>query len=388
MAQSRAALTSADGAYGRKKQAKIPKCELTDKRSAYGRKKPVNIRKTKGLRVLFTMVGGVVGAGFVSGRELLQFFGCYRISAVYYAGLLFFLCFVLFVRLGKNFGGFEGVLKGVFGRISPFVKIVILFGSFVSSVGMLSASNALIPAAKPFISLAFLVFSCFVSEKGVGGIGTVNLIIMPALLVSVFSLVLSKGALSSPEPPAVGFSSLISVFLYVSMNTFLSMPVLCDLGAEMKTHSSFLCLLSAFIIAFSIGFILSAVCSDKNSYACDLPLSYVLDGAKIFSLLAAGGMLTTLISSFYPLYSLSGRRWGVAGKISLAALTEVCSFAGFKSIVATVYPALGIFGIAVTAVSAIAYLGSTSFKKRVRAALPKKREKKVKFSAKQMNDFY
>lgn len=334
------------------------------------------MRKTNGAKALFTMVGGVVGAGFVSGRELLQFFGCFRVSAVYYAGVLFFLCFLLFVRLGNNFGGFDGVLKGVFGRFAPVVKGVILLGSFVSSVGMLSASNALFPPAKPFVSLGFLLFACIVSERGVGGIGTVNLVIMPALLVSVFALVLSRGSLSPSEPPAAGFPALVSAFLYVSMNTFLSMPVLCDLGAQLKKRASLLCVLSAFVIAFAIGFILSAVCSDKNSFSYDLPLSYILGGIKLFSLLACGGMLTTLITSFYPLYSPVGRRFGFAGKAALFALTECCSFVGFKRIVATVYPALGAFGIAVLLLAAAVYLSETSFKRRAGALLPKKRAKK------------
>ena len=37
------------------------------------------MRKMKGFGALFTMVGTVIGAGFVSGRELLQFFGCCRL---------------------------------------------------------------------------------------------------------------------------------------------------------------------------------------------------------------------------------------------------------------------------------------------------------------------
>ena len=60
------------------------------------------MRKTKGLRALFTMVGSVIGAGFVSGRELLQFFGYFRISTVYYTGLLFFFSFLLCVRLRRS----------------------------------------------------------------------------------------------------------------------------------------------------------------------------------------------------------------------------------------------------------------------------------------------
>ena len=41
------------------------------------------MRKMKGFGALFTMVGTVIGAGFVSGRELLQFFGCFRICILF-----------------------------------------------------------------------------------------------------------------------------------------------------------------------------------------------------------------------------------------------------------------------------------------------------------------
>lgn len=112
------------------------------------------------------MVGTVIGAGFVSGRELLQFFGCFRISTVYCTGFAFLFSFLLCVRLGKIYGGFEGALKGVFGRLSRFVKAVILFGSFVSCAGMLSGLNSLLPHAKPFLSLAFLCLCLLRFRKG------------------------------------------------------------------------------------------------------------------------------------------------------------------------------------------------------------------------------
>ncbi|MFQ7077872.1 MAG: hypothetical protein ACLRSW_08005 [Christensenellaceae bacterium] len=193
----------------------------------------------------------------------MQFFGCFRISTVYCTGLLLFFSFLLCVRLGKIYGGFEGALKGVFGKLSRFVKAVILFGSFVSCAGMLSGLNSLLPHAKPFLSLAFLVFACFVSEKGVKGIGTVNMIVMPAVLLSVTALIFSSGALSPPNrrkrvsAPAVH----VSVYLHEYL---LSMPVLCDLGAELKDKPAALCcLVSSLIVALAVGLILSAVCSTK-----------------------------------------------------------------------------------------------------------------------------
>ena len=350
--------------------------------------------KKDGAGAVFTAVGTVVGAGFVSGRELLQFFGCFRLSAVWCAGILFFAGFLLFMRLGRRFGGFEGALKGVFGRFSRPVKWVILFGSFVSCAGMLSASNALEPQAKPFLSLAFLVVACLVSERGMKGIGVLNLAIVPLVLVCVTVLVASRGALSRPESPEVNFPALLSVVLYVCLNVFLSMPVLCELGAHTKEGGAGLCAAAALIIAAAIGLILSAVCSDKNSYPCDLPLAYILNGAKLFSLLASGGMLTTLISSFYPLYAPAGRRLGFWGKAGLFAAAELCSFIRFGRIVAEVYPMLGIFGVFVTLASGIVWLkGSVSFRRRApRRPIPagkQKREKVfIKDFIKEQNDFY
>lgn len=337
-------------------------------------------KRTGGAGALFTMVGTVVGAGFVSGRELLQFFGSFRLSLVCMAGLLFFAGFFLFVRLGKKFGGFEGAMKGAFGKFAPFVKAVVLFGSFVSCAGMLSASNALLPRAVPFLSLAFLAVACLVAERGMRGVGALNLIVMPALLLCVAGLVFFRGALSRPEPPAADFPDLLSVVLYVGMNTFLSMPVLCELGAHAKSSGGFLCAASAFVIAAAVGLVLSAVCSDKNSYPYDLPLAYVLGGSRLFSALASGGMLTTLVSSFYPLYAPAGKKWGAGGKIVLVAAAELCSFVRFRSIVAVVYPMLGAFGTLACAVAAGGRLCGLR-----RAG---KRRKKVNFSVKEKKEFY
>ena len=99
-------------------------------------------KKTGGAEALFTAVGTVIGAGFVSGRELLQFFGCFRLPDLCFAGALFFGGFFLFLKLGGKFGGFEGALAGVFGKFAPAVKGILLFGSFVSCAGMLSAADA------------------------------------------------------------------------------------------------------------------------------------------------------------------------------------------------------------------------------------------------------
>lgn len=159
------------------------------------------------------------------------------------------------------------------------------------------------------------------------------------------------------------------------MNAFLSAPVLCELGAELKEGASLLCLAASFVIALGIGFILSAVGSDKSSYAYDLPLAYLLGGG--FSYLALGGIFTSLVSSFYPLYVLAGKG-KIFGKIALVALGETCALIPFKSIVSTVYPAIGIFGLFAVTAAAISYAAGGRGGRRKFFKSPEKRAKKAK----------
>ena len=340
-------------------------------------------KKTGGAEALFTAVGTVIGAGFVSGRELLQFFGCFRLPDLCFAGALFFGGFFLFLKLGGKFGGFEGALAGVFGKFAPAVKGILLFGSFVSCAGMLSAADALLPKAAPFLSLVFLALSCAVSERGISGIGKVSLFFVPVLLLSVFALILSEGALSRPDPSAFSAPSAASVFLYAGMNVFLSMPVLCELGARCEGRAAPLSAGAALIITAAAGLVLSAVCSDKNSHPCDLPLAYILNGEKLFFPLAGGGMLLSLMSAFYPLYVPAGKKWGGAGKAALAAAVLLCSLIPFGKIVARVYPALGAAGGAACLFSAFSFALSSAGKKRRKSG-----RKKVNFCVKEKKDFY
>lgn len=339
------------------------------------------MKKTGGAEALFATVGTVIGAGFVSGRELLQFFGCFRLTDLAAAWLFFFGGFFLFFRLGKEYGGFEGALSGIFGRFAPAVKGILFFGSFVSCAGMLSAANALVSEAAPFLALLFLAIACMVSEKGIAGIGKVSLIFVPVLLLSVALLIFSRGALSRPELPALPLPAVCSVALYAGMNVFLSMPVLCELGARMQGKCSLLAGASAFVVALAAGLVLSAVCSDKNSYPCNLPLAYVLEGTRLFRPLAAAGILISLLSAFYPLYSAAGEKWGTAGKISLAATALAGSFVPFGKIVALVYPALGAAGAA-----AVVFSVAVCVLRRISRAR-EKRGKSVKLYIKRKKEF-
>lgn len=311
---------------------------------------------------LCTLAGTVTGAGFISGRELLEFFGCFRPGAVVLAGALFFLVFLLFLSLGAAYGGFDGAMRAVFGRAAIAAKAAVLFASFVSAAGMLSALDSLFPKCFPALSLAFLAVASAVAVRGIKGIGTASLALIPVTLAAVLFSVLSARALSPPEPPHIPAPFLFNAFLYVFANVVFSLPVLCDLGAELARRNPKknsrkdrkipfalvrgFCLLglgASAVICFFICLILSAVASDKNSYVKDLPLAYVL-GGRIFPFVAALGIFVNLISAYAPLRRFACRAGGSTGELFLFVATQLFALVPFGKIVSTVYPVLGVFG--------------------------------------------
>ena len=78
------------------------------------------------VKLSFTLVGTIVGAGFLSGAELVRFFPSEGylsyaiISALLYAG-----CFYLLYRCGKKFGGFAGTVNALFGKGAQDRKSVV-----------------------------------------------------------------------------------------------------------------------------------------------------------------------------------------------------------------------------------------------------------------------
>ena len=205
------------------------------------------------LRGAFFIVGGTIGAGFITGAELVRFFGVnnFLLPLMLSCALFFLLC-ILYLYLGKKYGGFESVLRVVgWGGLFRFA---VLFCAFVSSAGMLAGLDALLPRLSPLLSVCGIVCSVFFLEKGMKGISALNLFLVPVLLCFVFFYA------ESPVffyPRGDTFS--LGWMLYAGMNSFLMAPVLMDAGREMRRPA-----LSSAIAAALIA--VSAVCILGKSF--------------------------------------------------------------------------------------------------------------------------
>lgn len=140
-------------------------------------------------------VGTVIGAGFASGQEVLQFFGKYGYKGI--PGII--VITILFSLLGasvlntvymKKIRGFGEFATLYFGRaFFVVINIVLIFLLFISYVVMLSGSGAVIyenfkiPYVYGIFIMAVITFYVFVF--GIKGIAKANNIAVPFLILAI-----------------------------------------------------------------------------------------------------------------------------------------------------------------------------------------------------------
>ncbi|MCD8158432.1 MAG: hypothetical protein LUD77_05935 [Clostridiales bacterium] len=143
----------------------------------------------KGLETGFVYAGTVIGAGFVSGRELWQFFGrfgSYGILGLFMCCLLYLvLGLFLFTIIGKSKAQSVYELFGRRGKPIIWLNLAFMFVLFVSTT---AAAGAVFEEITGFhretgsLLLCLLVWFC-VSE-GRNGFSEVSFVLTPFLVLS------------------------------------------------------------------------------------------------------------------------------------------------------------------------------------------------------------
>lgn len=336
-----------------------------------------------GAGLAFSLFGAVVGAGFMTGAELVRFFplrAAFAHAAV--AAGLFAACFLLLFDAGRKCGGFEGALRCC-GRAAPVFRALLHFASFITCAAMLAGLDGAVRTgfglhyALPVAALCALPAMFFVARRGMRGVAVLSAVLVPVMAAVFAARAGDIPAGFTPSSPQDAFASLTGVCLYAAMNCFLAAPLACDAGREGAGRGG--CIAAAALIGFCIAAALGAVARAGTA------------GEEIPFLAAGGGgpaavacicaVLTTLFSSFYPLaraaeqYSaekggkerhkkrkeehtagaergaeesraLPVRERAAAVQAGLCAGAFLLSLCGFSGIVRAVYPLIGMAGAA------------------------------------------
>lgn len=337
----------------------------------------------------FSLFGAVVGAGFMTGAELVRFFplrAAFAHAAV--AAGLFAACFLLLFDAGRKCGGFEGALRCC-GRAAPVFRALLHFASFITCAAMLAGLDGAVRTgfglhyALPVAALCALPAMFFVARRGMRGVAVLSAALVPVMAAVFAARAGDIPAGFTPSSPQSAFTSLTGVCLYAAMNCFLAAPLACDAGREGAGRGG--CIAAAVLIGFCIAAALGAV-ARAGTAGEEMPF-LAAGGGGLTAVACICAVLTTLFSSFYPLaraaeqYSAEGykrkrhkmikeehaadaeqsakgetaikqsralpvRERAAAVQAGLCAGAFLLSLCGLSGIVRAVYPLIGMAGAA------------------------------------------
>ncbi|MFB9327133.1 hypothetical protein ACFFSY_14495 [Paenibacillus aurantiacus] len=329
-------------------------------------------RTVKVMQIAFTYMGTIVGAGFATGQEILQFFtrfGNWAVATILVATIMFIWLGtkMMLIAAEVNAKSYEDVNKVLFGErfgqwVSHFM-LVVLFG--VTAVMLAGAGSIFNEHWNISYQSGLLItlFLCFLLlRKGMNAILAVNSIVVPIMLL--FTVLIVLDTMNAPEAnrwilmtsDLSPMAAWLSPFLYAAFNLSMSQAVLVPLGAETKDRKTIIW--GAWLGGLGIGFMLiaghyalSAYMPGIQQFAIPMggiarELGNGIQWMYIFLIFAE--IFTTLIADIYGLTLQLQERFKVSQTLIILSILLICyllSQIGFGTLLSTLYPLFGLISL-------------------------------------------
>jgi len=330
--------------------------------------------KVSALRIAGTYIGTIVGAGFASGQEVLQFFvffGNAGLSGLVVVTALFILIGYMIMDLGRHIQAqshldivraSSGKLLGTF---SDLLISFFLFGTlsamFAGSSALMSQQFGLHPLLGGFLMAGLTILTVL---SGFNGIVNAISLVVPFLLLAALGISIVSLSMAPDKTPVknaapnIGFlrNWLWSAILYTSYNTVTSYGILGPLGARAKDRKAIVT--GAVLGGLGLGLGACALfLALRHHFAAsaflEVPMLHIAGKVSPFAQILYGIVLlaeiyTTAVGN---LYSFSARlaQSGCSDSRFVIITSALCAFLfsllGFSNLVKYFYPAVGYAGI-------------------------------------------
>ncbi len=326
-------------------------------------------------KIAFTYIGTVVGAGFASGQEIVQFFtskGPFSFIAIALASGGFAWLGNRMMLIGarleaSSYEAFNDYLFGKrFGRIMNGFVTIILFGvttAMISGTGAMAEEQ--VGVSFHFGVLFTLLLAYITIVRGLDGILAVNSLVVPMMVVfcavlGISSFLTWSETTALPATPSAAvppLAWLVSAVTYLSYNLAMAQCVLVPMGSEIADERTIK--KGGLIGGIGLGLMLlttNFALSLENSAVTQLeiPLAPIIAelGTFVKVLFLAvmwAEIFTTLIGNVYGLAANLETVFVLGHNkmlLLLFALGYACSLIGFSNMVGYAYPLFGYTGIA------------------------------------------
>ncbi|GHU55581.1 transporter [Clostridia bacterium] len=323
----------------------------------------------KAAGVCGSLAGLYIGAGFISGAEVSNFFAKFGaagfVGLVLSAGLFFVSVYkTLSICRIKKISSYEDFGREVFGKLAVFAELgtaVFLLVLFATMLAAISAFCGEVFGVKGLYGAIIGAVICFsVFTRGSKGFLTLNTALLPVMIIGIIVICaagfgFSIGAVSFARPYWI-----LSAAAYAAYNIAAVIPVVTtfeDLDEHTIKYSS----LSASVILLVLGGLIAATLCANPGITAQIPMLYIAASHKftymfyIITLFLA--VMTTAVGSGYAFIHWISNKIAVKNSnnrsvllwyVQCAFVTLVAlrlSLFGFSAFVSKVYPAFGLLGV-------------------------------------------
>ncbi len=290
---------------------------------------------TDTVKLFFVFCGAVLGAGLLSGSELVGFFGSKSLLCLLIAGALFFTGFA-----------FIGVSRDGFTEIAFIVAEAVFASAMLSGLDEITWRAGLINGVPLASCISVVVFHFFLSES-IGKLEKVNCILIPFSVITVVLAAAFSAPVTAPKA-TLNASDALNAVLYACMNLFIALPsVTLAAKGKNKIAKIFAALIFAEFFVFIARLILSV------SPQIPFPLFSATYGTPFYPVLIVAlfiGSFTSLLCFLYPLKNLIAEKTSDKKRRNLYcfllyAALFLLSRAGITTIIKYCYPLVGALGL-------------------------------------------
>ena len=328
------------------------------------------------LRLALTFAGCFLGAGYVSGQELWQYFGAFGARGLLGLALAVVLLGgtgVLLLRLSAR-TGIETMDALIVRADIPWLRTAVgvltaalLFGVVcIMAAGIGALGNQMLGLPVWLGAAIACVLIAAAAYFGLGGMVSVFTVAVPCMIVA--ALVIAGIRLHRTELTAAAFAAgdtnpmlgswATSAVNYAAYNFFATVGILAPLTRHLKKPGTAVwgtvlgCVL---LLAVALG-VLAALATSPESTQAPLPmldLACRLGAAgAVYAVLLFLGMFGTSVSSLVAVLTYAGQKsaWLAGHRTALLLVLTAAAFAGslfgFGDLIGTVYPVYGYLGMA------------------------------------------
>lgn len=335
------------------------------------------------LKVVFVIIGTIIGAGFASGQEIWLFFNSYGnlgiVGIVVACCLSGFLIYQVFRVLQKeNLTTYTELLEKISHKkilkqvISIIISLFLLISFYIMIAGMSAYFHQEFGLPTWFCSIIMTLLCYITLQKNMKGIVIVNSILIPCLILFILYLGCQNLEFTmeyfSSKLPSEGYSWnwVFSSILYASYNSIVLIPMLVELKPYMTSKrkakiASALCTIILILVGLCLFCLLLR---NETAYQLELPMIEIVKDfggvyPHLYGMVVVVAIFTSAISAGYGfLKNEVAKKEFTKGDVQkrerkyyqklllvICILAPIIANFGFSNLVSKLYPVFGILGL-------------------------------------------